>query len=99
MLTPLGCASDPRRTPQARHCDQPSDRGQVHGAKTEGAFAEPAELPAQSNHADGIAAIDMFVVASVSFRLLYGSQPPTQARHERQHKNAGGPALSAELAA
>jgi hypothetical protein len=28
------------------------------------------------NHADGIASIDLFVVPTVSFRLLYGSSDP-----------------------
>jgi hypothetical protein len=30
------------------------------------------------NHADGIASMDLFLVPTVSFRLLYGSDPATQ---------------------
>src|SRR5260370_39933593 len=42
---------------------------QVHDAKTRNTFSELEDLP--RNQAEGIAAIDMFVVASASFRLLY----------------------------
>lgn len=42
---------------------------QVHGAKTRDVFADLRSF--LRNHAQGIAAIEMFVVASVSFRLLY----------------------------
>ena len=64
----LGCAAHPRRALKARHRDQSGDRRQVHGAKAWPAFANLAELPA---HADGIAALDMFVVPSATFRLLF----------------------------
>src|ERR1700736_3195768 len=66
----VGSASDPWRTPQARRRYRTDQCGQVHGQAT--------NPPSQSwktflrNHADGIAAMDMLVVPTISFRLLYG---------------------------
>jgi hypothetical protein len=65
----LGCARDSRRIALARHRDQPGHGRQIHGAKTRNAFADLRSF--LRNQATGIAAIDMFVVASASFRLLY----------------------------
>src|SRR6202035_3889036 len=66
----VGSASDPWRTPQAR-----VDIGQTSVAKY---IVRRRDPPSQGwrtflrNHADGIAAMDMFVVPTISFRLLYG---------------------------
>ena len=43
-----GSAPDSRRAAQTRHRDQPSHGCQVHGAKTRSAFADVAQLSAQS---------------------------------------------------
>src|SRR4051794_20612162 len=65
----LGRSSHPWRTPQARHRCRPDFGCQVHGRR---------RPPSQGwrtfllNHADGIASIDLFVVPTISFRLLYG---------------------------
>src|SRR6202051_2025657 len=65
----VGSAVDPWRTPQDRHRYRTDQRGQVHGQ---------AKRPTQGwrtflrNHAAGIAAMDLFVVPTISFRLLYG---------------------------
>jgi hypothetical protein len=59
----LGCTADPRRTPHARHRCRANDR--------------PRRPPSQGwktflrNHADGIASMDLFVVPTISFQLLY----------------------------
>ena len=66
---PLGSAPDPWRAAQAWHRGQPSDGRQVHGAKP--GKPSPNWRSFLRHHAEGIAAIDMFVVASASFRLLY----------------------------
>ena len=66
----VGSASDPWRTPQARRRYRTDERGQVHGQAT-----RPAAQGWRTflrNHADGIAAMDLFVVPTISFRLLYG---------------------------
>ena len=66
----VGSASDPWRTPQARHRYRTNQRGQY--------MVRRRDPPSQGwrtflrNHADGIAAMDMFVVPTISFRLLYG---------------------------
>ena len=62
----VGSASNPWRTPQARHRYRTNQRGQVHGQAT-----RPGRTFLRNN-ADGIAAMDMFVVPTISFRLLYG---------------------------
>jgi len=66
----LGCSPDSRRTPQARN-----EVGQTSVAKYMARHRRP---PSQGwktflrNHADGIASIDLFVVPTISTRLLYG---------------------------
>ena len=65
----LGCAQYSWRTAQARHRDQPSDSCQVHGAKTRN--PSPTWRSFLRNQSASITAIDIFVVASASFRLLY----------------------------
>ena len=65
----MGSAADPWRTPQDRHI------GQTSLAKY---MAKRRDPPSQGwktflrNHADGIAAMDLFIVPTISFRLLYG---------------------------
>jgi hypothetical protein len=66
----VGSASDPWRAPQARRRYRTDQRGQVHGQATRPAVARRRTF--LRNHADGIAAMDMFVVPTISFRLLYG---------------------------
>src|SRR5437763_5650088 len=58
------------RAPQARHRCRPDLSRQVYGA----AKATPSQgwRTFLLNHADGIASIDLFVVPTISFRLLYG---------------------------
>jgi transposase InsO family protein len=65
----MGSASNPRRTAQARLRGQPSHSRQVYAAKARYTFSDWRSF--LRSHAEGIAAIDMFVVASASFRLLY----------------------------
>jgi hypothetical protein len=66
----VGSAADPWRVAQARHRDR-----QTSVAKY---MARRRGPPCQGwktflrNHADGIAAMDLFVVPTISFRLLYG---------------------------
>jgi hypothetical protein len=66
----VGSAADPRRVAQVG-----IDVGQTSVAKYTVKRREP---PSQGwktflrNHADGIAAMDMLVVPTISFRLLYG---------------------------
>src|SRR6202051_527939 len=66
----VGSASDPWRTPQARRRYRTDQRGQV--------MVRRRDPPSQGwrtflrNHADGVAAMDMFVVPTISFRPLYG---------------------------
>ena len=66
----LGRTPHPWRTTEARHRCRPDQRCKVHGSE-EG-------RPSQGwrtflcYHADGIASMDLFVVPTLSFRLLYG---------------------------
>src|ERR1700738_2903895 len=59
----VGSAADPWRTPQARHRYRTDQRG----------MARRRDPPSQGwrtflrNHADGIAAMDLFVVPTISF--------------------------------
>jgi len=46
------------------------NRGAVHDQETEAALPGLEDIPA--NHAAGIASIDLFVVRTISFKLLYG---------------------------
>jgi hypothetical protein len=79
----LGCASDPRRAPQARY--RADERGEIHGAEEATAFLR--------NHADGIAAMDLFVVRTVSFRLArwsLGASGPRESEIDRyRHDHLG----------
>ena len=61
---------DPWRTPQARDRNWSNLRRQIHGKDEETAIARVEDLP--RNHADGIVSMDLFVVPTLSFRLLYG---------------------------
>ena len=69
LQSTLGCTSDPWRAAQAGHRCQPGYRRQVYGPKARCAF--PTWRSFLRNQVEGIAAIEMFVVASASFRLLY----------------------------
>src|SRR5882762_7837072 len=64
----VGSTENPWRASQAWHRGRPDQRGQIYGAE-EGSSVAGTFL---SNHADGIAAMDLFVVPTISFRLLYG---------------------------
>src|ERR1700675_3786208 len=66
----VGSAADPWRTPQDRHRYRTDQRGQVHGQAKR--LAIQGWRTFLRNHADGIAAMDLFVVPTISFRLLYG---------------------------
>ena len=66
----VGSAADSRRAAQARHRRWANQRRQVHGAEEGSSVTGAEDLP--SHHADGIAAMDLFVVPTISFRLLYG---------------------------
>src|ERR1700721_2495282 len=84
----VGSASDPWRTPQARRRYRTDERGQVHGQAT-----RPAAQGWRTflrNHADGIAAMDLFVVPTISFRLLYVLLIKCQG--PRQMRGVGVPA-------
>src|SRR6476646_10785186 len=65
----LGRSPHPWRTPQARHRRRPDLSRQVHGAAQTTSLARLENL---LNHMDGIASIDLFVVPTISFKLLYG---------------------------
>jgi len=66
----VGSASDPQRAPDAWNRSRPINRGEVHDQRQ--------GLPSQGwktflrNHGAGIASIDLFVVRTISFKLLYG---------------------------
>jgi transposase InsO family protein len=66
----LGRSQDPWRTSQARHRRWPNLRCQIHGKAQKAAIQGWKTF--LHNHADGIASIDLFVVPTISFRLLYG---------------------------
>jgi hypothetical protein len=67
----VGSTADPWRTAQARHRYRADERVAKY-------MARRRRPPSQGwrtflrNHADGIAAMDLFVVPTISFRLLYG---------------------------
>jgi len=63
-------AADPWRVAQARHRYRPDKRGQVYRQAKRPAISRVEDV--LHNHADGIAAMDLFVVPTISFRLLYG---------------------------
>ncbi len=58
------------RASQARHRCRTNHRCKVYGKGK--ATAVPGVEDVLHNHADGIASIDLFVVPTISFRLLYG---------------------------
>jgi transposase InsO family protein len=66
----LGRSTDTRRTPQAWHRRRTDHGRKVHGEEENAAVAGLEDLPSQS--ADGIASMDLFLVPTISFRLLYG---------------------------
>jgi len=74
----VGSATDPRRAAQARHRYRPDDRSKIHG---KGKTAIVAGLE-DCNHADAVASIDLFVVPTISFRLLYGFLVVRHSRRE-----------------
>jgi hypothetical protein len=66
----LGRSPDSWRTPQARHRSWPNLSRQVHGQAQETAIPRLEDIPSQPRR--WIAAMDLFVVPTISFRLLYG---------------------------
>ena len=66
----LGSTENSWRASQAWHRFRPDQRRQVDGTQ-EGTSVEGRKTFLR-NHADGIAAMDLFVVPIISFRLLYG---------------------------
>jgi len=66
----VGSPADPWRTAQARHRYRADHGRKIHG-EVEAATIARLETFLRS-HADGIASMDLFVVPTVSFRLLYG---------------------------
>ena len=66
----VGCSAHPWGASQARRRCRPDQRGQVYGAVEGPSLAGMEDVP--RNHAEGIAAMDLFVVPTISFRLLYG---------------------------
>ena len=65
----VGRSKDPRRASETRHRCWADQCGKVHGAEERPAV--PGLEDVLRNHADGIAAMDMFVVPTISFRVLY----------------------------
>ena len=65
----MGCAADPRRTPEAWNRCVPDDRRDVHGA----CRRPPSQTwrTFLSNHVGQIVAADFFVVPTVTFRLVF----------------------------
>jgi len=68
----LGRAPHPRRTALARHRRRPDERCKVHGPEEGRVVTGLGWRTFLRNHADGIASMDLFVVPTLSFRLLYG---------------------------
>src|SRR6266403_4354976 len=66
----LGRTPHPRRTAHARHRCRPDKRCKVHGPEEGRAITGWRTF--LCNHADDIASMDLFVVPTLSFRLLYG---------------------------
>jgi transposase InsO family protein len=66
----MGRTTDSLRASQARHRCRANHRCKVYGEGR--ATAVPRVETFLHNHADGIASIDLFVVPTISFRLLYG---------------------------
>jgi hypothetical protein len=74
------------RTPHPRRITQVGHRGRAdHGSKVRGEVAAATLTRWKTflyNHADGIASMDLFVVPTISFRLLYGLLILRHARRE-----------------
>ena len=66
----MGRTTDSWRAPQARDRCRANHRCKVYGEAK--ATAVPRWKTFLHNHADGIASMDLFVVPTISFRLLYG---------------------------
>ena len=66
----MGSAADPWRVAQARHRNR-ADEVAKYMARRPGPPSQGWKTFLH-NHADGIAAMDLFVVPTISFRLLYG---------------------------
>jgi hypothetical protein len=66
----MGRTTNPRRTPQDWGPMSANDRYKVYGEGQ--ATAVTSWKTFLRNHADGIASMDLFVVPTISFRLLYG---------------------------
>src|SRR5262249_30682504 len=74
----LGRSADTRRTAQARHRRRTDHGRKVHGEEKDAAVAKTF----LHNHADGIGSMDLFLVPTISFRLLYGLLILRHARRE-----------------
>jgi putative transposase len=81
----VGCTTDSRRNAKARHRSQPGNCRETHGAAPWSDFTNWRTF--LSNQIDRIAAIDMFVVITAGFRLLYVSVIPSHARRKILHLN------------
>jgi len=66
----VGRTTDPRRTTDVGYRRRSIDRRQVHGEARATDLTGLEDFP--RNQAAGIASIDLFVVRSISFKLLYG---------------------------
>jgi transposase InsO family protein len=66
----VGSAAHSRRVADARDQGRRINRRQVHREAAASAVAGLENIPA--NHAAGCASIDLFVVRTISFKLLYG---------------------------
>ena len=66
----MGCSTDPRRAAKAWNRCLAVDGRELHGPRNN----PPSQgwLTFLRNHADGIAAVDLFVVPTIGFRLLFG---------------------------
>jgi hypothetical protein len=76
--SPVGAAHS-RRTVDARHQGRTVNCGQIHDTTATSAEPELESLP--RNHAAGIAAMDLLVVPTIRFRLLYAF---VILRHDRR---------------
>ena len=66
----MGSAADTRRTADARDRGRRIVRREVHGQEARATLPRLEDI--LHNHAAGIASIDLFVVRTISFKLLYG---------------------------
>ena len=81
----MGCATNSRRNAKTGHRSQPGNRRETYGPAAWSALTNLAGL--LGNQVDGIAAIDMFVVVTAAFRLLYVSVILSHARRKILHLN------------